>query len=246
VAHANTDAKSIDVSLLVERSPALDAYRADAEQAIGDLYGLVTTAGRIKAVSAAASPAREADFGETRLRFLRQALQAPPSARWRFDVAARMAGDELITAVSGAKRSVVFLCSGSLGSGAFRTYSLTEIAAFLKNNGIAFYPVIVGPQPADDDLGFLAAETGGLVSRVSSVGGMQAVVKDIASRVGPLYTLRYRSRSLPEFGEKYIPLEIEVTSQKSSGRDESGYYAPPSSGSGLPPSPSRPSVNAGE
>ena len=61
---------------------------------------------------------------------------------------------------------------------------------------------------------------------------MQEVVKDITSRVGPLYTLRYRSPTLPEFGEKYIPLEIEVTAQKVSGRDESGYYAPPSAGQG--------------
>jgi sugar lactone lactonase YvrE len=230
VALANTNVKSVDVSLLVERSPAFEKYRADAEQAIGDLYGLVTQTGRIKSVSAADSPAREADFGETRLRFLRQSLQARPSARWRFDVAARMAGDELITAVPGAKRAVVFLCSGSLGSTAFGTYSLTEMAAFLKNNSIAFYPVLVGTQSADEDLAFLASETGGRVSSVSSVGGMQAVVKDITSRVGPLYTLRYHSPSLPEFGEKYISLEIEVTAQKVSGRDESGYYAPPSSG----------------
>ena len=197
---------------------------------IGDLFGLVTRSGRIKAVSAGESPTREADFGETRLRFTRQALQAPASARWRFDVGARMAGSELITAVSGAKRAIVFLCSGNLGSGAFRAYSLTETAAFLRNNSVAFYPVLFGTQAPDEDLAFLATETGGEVTRVSSPGGMQAIVRDIVSRVSPLYTLRFRSPTPPEFGEKYIPLEIEVTAQKVSGRDESGYYAPPSSG----------------
>jgi DNA-binding beta-propeller fold protein YncE len=230
IALANTDVKTIDVSLLVERSPALEKYRAEAEQAVGDLYGLVTRSGRIKAISAAEAPAREADFGETRLRFVRQAFQARASARWRFDLGARMAGDELITAVSGARRAVIFLSSGSLDSSAFRTYSLTETAAFLKNNAIAFYPVLVGTRTADEELAFLAAETGGQVFTVSSVGGMQEVVREVASRVGPLYTLRYLAPSPPEFGEKYIPLEIEVTAQKISGRDESGYYAPPSSG----------------
>ena len=230
VALANTDVKSIDVSLLVERSPALEKYRPDAEQAIGDLYGLITQSGRVKAVSAAESPTREADFGETRLRFIRQSLQARPTSRWRFDLGARMAGSELITAVSGAKRAIVFLSSGSLGSNAFRTYSLTETAAFLRNNAVAFYPVLFGTQTPDEDLAFLASETGGKVFSVTSAGGMQEVVNDIASRVGPLYTLRYRSPTPPEFGEKYIFLEIEVTAQKVSGRDESGYYAPPSAG----------------
>jgi hypothetical protein len=59
---------------------------------------------------------------------------------------------------------------------------------------------------------------------------MQDVVRDIRSRLGPIYTLRFRSASLPEFGEKYIPLEIEATVQRVSGREETGYYAPPSSG----------------
>jgi hypothetical protein len=56
---------------------------------------------------------------------------------------------------------------------------------------------------------------------------MQQVVHAIGARVGPLYTLRFNSNTPPEFGEKYIPLEVEVTAQKVSGRDESGYYAPP-------------------
>ncbi len=227
LALANTSVKTSDVSLLVERSPALEKYRSEAEQTIGDLYGLVTREGRIKALSAAEKPLREADFGETRLRFIRQSLQTPPSAKWRFDIAAKAAGDELITSVSGARRAVVFMTSGVLGPGAFATYSLTEIAAYMRNNGIAFYPVLFGNQPPDEELSFLASETGGSLFSASSPGGMQQVARTISARVGSLYTLRYTSRTPPEFGEKYIPLEIEVTAQKVSGRDESGYYAPP-------------------
>jgi sugar lactone lactonase YvrE len=227
LALANTGVRTSDVSLLIERSPALEKYRSEAEQAIGDLYGLVTQEGRIKALSAAEKPLREANFGETRLRFVRQSLQTPPSARWRFDIAAKAAGDELITAVSGARRAIVFMTSGLLGPGAFATYSLTEIAAYMRNNGIAFYPVLFGIQSPAEDLLFLASETGGSLYSASSPGGMQQVVRAIGARVGPLYTLRYTSNTLPQFGEKYIPLEIEVTVQKVSGRDESGYYAPP-------------------
>jgi hypothetical protein len=229
----NSSALGVDVSLLVERSPALDALKAEAATAAADLYGLVTRDGRIKAISAADRPVREADFGETRLRFLREAFQAAASPRWRFDLGARLAGDELITAVSGAKRAIVFLTTGALGPGAFQTYSLLEIAAYMRNNGIAFSPVILGTAAVDEDLAWLASDTGGKVYRSSSPGGMPEVVRDIKARVISTYTLHYLSPSPPEFGEEYIPEEIEVTIQQVSGREESGYYAPPSAGSGV-------------
>jgi hypothetical protein len=40
------------------------------------------------------------------------------------------------------------------------------------------------------------------------------------------YTIRYASSSDAEFGQRYLPVEVEVTLQKTSGRDECGYYAP--------------------
>jgi DNA-binding beta-propeller fold protein YncE len=229
---ANTRVKTADISLLLERSPALESNltRPNVEQAVADLYGLATQTGRIKSISAAEKPAREADFGETRLRFVRESLQASPSPRWRFDLGVRLAGDELITAVSAARRAVVFFTSGSLGERPFTTYSVLELADYLRNNAIGFYPVIFGSQPPDDDLSYLSSATGGEIYNVSAPGGMQEVVRDINARVGPVYTLRFTSVTPPDFGDRYIPLEIEVTVQKASGRDESGYYAPATTG----------------
>ena len=178
--------------------------------------------GRIKAISAAEKPVREADFGETRLRFSRQTLQEPPSARWRFDLGARLAGDELITTVTGAHRAMVFFTSGSLGQRPFTTYSLLEIADYLKNNAISFSPVLFGGGAPDDDLSFLAAATGGKVYSVSAPGGMPQVVRDLKTRVSSIYTLRFTAVTPADFGDRYIPLEVQVTVQKASGRDESG------------------------
>jgi DNA-binding beta-propeller fold protein YncE len=230
IALRNTDVRSIDVSLLVERSPGIQPFDAALSNAVEDLYRLVTATGRIKSISAAERPTREADFGETRLRFVTQTLRGAPTPRWRFDVAARMAGDELVTTVSGAKRSIVFMTTGDLGTTAFTTYSLTEIAAFLRNNAIAFSVVVVGRGAADENCQFLAAETGGAVYRLSDPGGMPQVVKDMVARLTPVYTLRFTSRSPAGFGDAYIPLEVEVSAQKITGRDESGYYAPPDTG----------------
>lgn len=230
---ANTQASSVDVSLLVERSPSIEEFRPDVEQAVADLYAYVVKTGRIKAVSAAEKPVREADFGETRLRFARQSLKAPPSAQWRFDLGARLAGDELITTLSGARRAIVFLTSGTLGQRPFTTYSLLEIADYMRNNSIAFYPVLFGSHAPDEDLSYIAAATGGKIYGASAPGGMQQIVRDLKARVDSLYTVRFTSATPPDFGDRYIPLEVQVTVQKASGRDESGYYAPATTG--VPP-----------
>ena len=225
---SNTTATALDAAIVVERSPAFERYRESASTLIGDLRDLVTADGRALAVSAGEKPVREADFGEARLRMAAQVLEAAPSGAWRFDLAARLAGDALVQTTSMARRAVVFLTAGALGGTAFRTYSLGEIAAFFRNNAIAFYPVSVGPGPVDEDLAFLAAETGGRVFHSSLPGGMAEVVRVMRSRISPTYTIRYISRSDSAFGQTYIPLEVETTLQKVSGRDEAGYYAPPS------------------
>jgi hypothetical protein len=235
LALANTDVHTADVALLVESSPAMSAFRPEVQRAAADMFALVTQAGRIKAVSAGERPVREADFGETRLRFISAALHGDSSARWKLDAAVRLAGEELLTDSRGAKRAVVFLTSGGTGQKPFSTYSLTELAAFLRNNSIAFYPVFFGAKGLDEELSFLASETGGKGYPVLTPGGMADVVSDIRARVTPLYTLRYVSPSEPEFGTRYIRLEVEAAMQMVSGRDESGYYSPPSAAGTIEP-----------
>jgi hypothetical protein len=222
----NTGAKATDVALLVERSPAMETLRAEVQGAVADLYAQVAAPDRLAAVSAGERAVREAAFGETRLRFQQLALQAPVSSRWRFDLGARLAGDELVSSASGARRAIVFYTTGTLGGGAFGTYSALEIAAYLRNNDISLSAVLFGGAPVDEDLAWIAAATGGKVYRASSPEGIPAVAKDLRARTTSTYTLRYTSQSPAEFGERYIPVEVEVTSQKVSGRDESGYYAP--------------------
>jgi len=225
---SNTATTAVEAVIVVERSPGFEAFRAEAGGLIGELRDLIARNGRAMAVSAGERATREADFGETRLRMAAQALQAAPSARWRFDIAARMAVDALVQATSGAKRAVVFLTTGSLGANAFRAYSVGEIAAFLRNNAVAFYPVSLGSQGIDEDLAFLARETGGKAFSATLPGGVAEVVRELGARITPSYTIRYISQSPANFGQDYIPVEIEATLQKVSGRDEAGYYAPPS------------------
>jgi len=225
---SNTASTALDAAIVVERSPSFEQYRAEAAGLIGELRDLVAVNGRAMAVSAGEKPVKEADFGEARLRIAQQALQGAPSAAWRFDAAARMAGDALVQGASMARRSMFFLTSGTLGPAGFRTYAVGEIAAYMRNNAIAFYPVFFGSKGVDEELAFLASETGGRVFSASLAGGMTEAVGIVRTHIGSSYTVRYLSPSDGAFGQKYIPLEVEAILQKVSGRDEAGYYALPS------------------
>ncbi len=217
----SADSGAADVMMVVETSPALFAQRKTAEQAAGDLYAAVGS-GRIKAISAGETAQKKTDYGEARLRFLSSAFSGTPSDRWRLDLALRLAGDELVSTSSRARRAVVFLTSGGVGQRPYLTYSLMNLVAYMRNNSIAFYPVSLGSM-VDDDLAFLASETGGKSYGVFTPGGMADVMREIRSRVSPIYTLTYRSPSDSDFGNAYIPIEVEATVQKMSGRDECGY-----------------------
>ena len=105
----------------------------------------------------------------------------------------------------------------------------------MRNNAIAFYPVYFASKGLGEELSFLAAETGGRAFPVLTPGGMADVVSEIRGRIAPLYTLRYYSPSEPEFGTRYIPLEVQALMQQASGRDESGYYSPPSAAGTIEP-----------
>jgi DNA-binding beta-propeller fold protein YncE len=228
MALANKDVKTSDVSLVIERSPDFDSSLPDARQAAADLYDLATKRGRIEAISAGETPEKESDFGETRLRFITSSLQGKSSPQWKLGAAVRMAGDDLLTSVTGARRAVVFFTTGAPNGAVYTPYSLSELAAYLRNNSIAFYPVVFGAKGPGDELGYLASESGGKVFRAFAPGGMRDVIMEVSTRVVPTYTISYSSPTPPQFGDAYIPFEVEVTVQKTSGRDESGYYAPPS------------------
>jgi hypothetical protein len=227
MALANKDVNTTDVSFVIERSPDFEAFLSDARQQVADLYDLATRRGRIEAISAGEIPEKEADFGETRLRFITQSLRGGPSPQWKLGAAVRMAGDDLLTAVTGARRAIIFFTRGAPNGAVYAPYSLTELAAYLRNNSIALYPVVFGPKGAGDELSYLASESGGTVFDGFAPGGMRDVLASVSTRLVPTYTVRYTSPTPAQFGDVYIPFEVEVTVQKTSGRDESGYYAPP-------------------
>jgi hypothetical protein len=219
-----------DISILVERSADTRGLRDELAAAARDISA---TAGRIVSlVSAGEQPFRESltppDAGITPARQLQNAAQGTLftyTPRWRFDLGLRLAATDLLAGEK--KRAVVFVGQGGgFGELAFEQYGLSELAAYLANNNVVFYAVIVGGNAAGGDIRYLCRETGGMVLPLYRNEGIGPVITELARRPSGCYTLSYRSMLPTDFGRAYLPLEAEVYLMDRSGRDGIGYFPP--------------------
>jgi hypothetical protein len=145
------------------------------------------------------------------------------SPNWRFDSGLRLAGTELI-GLDG-KNAVLFVGNGGVSSDQLKDYDLTELSAFMRNNGIRFYSIILGNSETPG-LEYLAAETGGLVINDDNPNGTALIIDHLLRRQSGTYQLTYVSGSPSDFGRSYIPLEVQTIYLRRSGRGRSGYFAP--------------------
>jgi DNA-binding beta-propeller fold protein YncE len=225
LARANTDPAPLDVVLVVQKSPDMKEFREELGRAVQDTYARLpgAKAGDLAVVSAGEKPAVEAAFGSTRLAAMRSATRDPWSSRWNFERAVRLGVSQL--APRYGRKAVIFLGSGELGPEAFGEFSLVQVARYLANNDVAFYAVSFSPALADE-LAYLCAETGGRDYHYFAPRGIDDLVPTAAARSGSTYTLKYKSRSNPDFGRAYLDVQVEATLARRSGRTESGYFAP--------------------
>jgi DNA-binding beta-propeller fold protein YncE len=221
-----------ELSVLIERSPATLPFMNDFITAIRD----INEAGKIVSIiSAGEQPMREnpefaaGSTSTARLQSIARGSASSYSGRWRFDLGLRLAATDLLPGEK--KRAVVFVGAGAApgetGSlGAFEQYSHSELAAYLSNNNVVFYAVIIGGGVPGGDIRFLCEETGG---RYLSLYRNESIIPEIAGlkeKSSGLYTLSYRSQMPTDFGRNYLPLEAEVYLIERSGRDSTGYFAP--------------------
>ncbi|MDR0312548.1 MAG: 6-bladed beta-propeller, partial [Treponema sp.] len=115
---------------------------------------------------------------------------------------------------------------GSFGELAYEQYSLSELAAYMVNNNIVFYAVMVGNGLAGGDLLYLCEQTGGQVLPLYRNEGIGPAIRDLVNKPNGNYSLRYRSTLPTEFGTAYLPLDVEVYLMERSGRDSTGYFPP--------------------
>jgi hypothetical protein len=123
--------------------------------------------------------------------------------------------------------SVVFITNGNLGGDAFDDYSLEVIAAYLRNNGVAFYCIYLSPDPEhSDELEYLCEITNGSSSYLYRREALGPLFENMNNRQTGRYFFSYESVQDPDFGDKFLTVEVEVFHFQRSGRAEFGYYAP--------------------
>ncbi|MDR2965491.1 MAG: 6-bladed beta-propeller [Treponema sp.] len=218
-----------DISLLVERSPATAALRddltaaaRDINRAINEMNNSNKTARVISVTGAGTQPRRERH--DLSLENAVRGTADNYSAAWRFDTALRVAATDLLPV--SPKRSVVYIGSGDLGELAFEQYSLSEMAAYLANNGIVFNAIIVGGFPVSAGIEYLCFETGGKAQHLYRPRGIGELIKSVADTPVGFYSFTYTSRLRTDFGRAWLPLEAEVYLMERSGRDSTGYFPP--------------------
>ncbi|MDR0669872.1 MAG: NHL repeat-containing protein [Treponema sp.] len=212
----------IDLSILVERSPRALSLRDDLEAAVRDIGQVIAgDRGRLRSiVSAGAQPQRENLDAASAARG--NASDYDPN--WRFDMGLRLAATDLLPGEK--RRAVVFVSSGELSQTAFERYGLSELAAYLANNGIVFHVVLVGGGAASEELRYLCRETGGEVLPLYRPRGIRGTLENLAQVPTGSYSVSYRSQLPTNFGTAYLPVEMEVYLMERSGRDATGYFPP--------------------
>jgi len=219
------------VSVLFERSALTTGLRDDFAAALRDINSALGAQGQIvSVVSAGEQPQRERH--ENALEAAARGNSIRYSNRWRFDLGLRLAATDLLPGEK--KRSVVYVGSGNPGALAFEQYSLSEMAAYLANNGIVFNAVLVGgglagglgeAQPSEE-IRYLCRETGGVALPLYRPEGIKEMIESIAFVPNGLYSLSYQSELPTDFGRAWLPVETEVYLMERSGRDTSGYFPP--------------------
>jgi len=212
-----------DVALVIDRDPSMARFEAEVREAVGFFTTAWGDRGGVGLYSASANPVpqnrRLTGVGEN------QRLATDPTnltSQGRFDLAVRQAAGSLIPGTT--RRTVVYVTSGAVPTRSFGRNTLTETAAYLRNNGIVFSVVSVNGAPLVPELEFLMKETGGQAWSVKN--DLRPFLDEVSQRVTGVYALTWTTLTPAEAGAREVPVSIEVQKFKQSARTTSSFFAP--------------------
>ncbi|MBQ7157927.1 MAG: hypothetical protein IJS09_00675 [Treponema sp.] len=221
-AHANDIA---DVTMIIDRSVSA-AQRSEAlERAVREIASSMNGEGSVRIISAGAMPVLEYTGSPSGVeKFSASALKNPVSSQVQLDNALRLAVNGLIPAEK--KRAIIFLTDGDVSQGAFASYSLSDLSAYMNNNSVSMTVVMLSQGTPAREIAYLTEHTNGSEYYVYRNQGLSDVMKDILAIPNGMYRLSYTSQLKKEYGQAYLPVEIEAYLMNRSGRAETGYFAP--------------------
>ncbi|MBN2874318.1 MAG: hypothetical protein JXM71_04425, partial [Spirochaetales bacterium] len=214
--------EEIDMTFMLEASPATASVLVDARDAIGSIYATLGESSSASLVIAGktAQPAAAGSLAAISA----AVLSAVGSDAWRFDSGVRLAAGSLFG--SSARRVLVHIGTGSTNDNYLDGPSIAELAALLANNNISLYSVIIGKGRPSDALTYLVDRSGGAVYHADRPEGLSIIAKSVRSGRTGSYRLSFVSSADDVFGTAYLPFSVEVYLRDRSGKDETGYFAP--------------------
>ena len=216
--------EACDIAVLIDRSAGADRYLPAIRDALAEISSSMGGRGELAVLSAGEVPVLEGSGNPASAWWNEFVPSAAASASWRFDLGLRLAANGLINA--GPRRAVIYLSASPLSKESFSRYGLDSLVAYLKNNGISFYVAALRQGEVPEELTYIAEATGGRTVYVYRPEGLTPLVRSLSRAPNGLYTLSFESLLPPNFGEAYLPVEVEAYLMNRSGRDETGYFSP--------------------
>lgn len=222
VAYNNT---FTDITFVIDRSLQTARYAEQIDVAVKEISGAMNNRGTVRIVTAGRIPVTEyAGNAENCRNFSSTGLKNAVSSEVAMDLALRLAANDLVNGEK--KRAIILLTAGNVTNNAFSNYNLAELAAFMNNNSINFSVVQMSQGALCQELAYICDNTRGEQYFVFRPEGLKPVVQDLIDLPEGVYQLTFNSALPTNYGESYLPLEVEVYMLNRSGRDESGYFAP--------------------
>lgn len=214
-----------DITLVLDRSVASRAYHAEMETAVREIAAAMNGRGTLRIVAAGRNPTIEFSGNpRSASEFRMSSITTATSDVVAIDAALRLAANDLINGEP--RRAIVYITSGSVTPGAFSQYGLSDIAAYLNNNSISMSVVQLAPGSPAEAIAYFNDAVRGDIYYVYRAEGLSSVVRDVLKIPVGIYQFSYTSSLTTNFGEAYLPVEIETYLMNRSGRDETGYFAP--------------------
>ena len=224
---AASENETCDITLIIDRKKTTYGQKSDSliETAVKAVAKDMNGKGVLRILTAGKNPVVEFTGNPDDARnFSASALKNPESDVVPLDLAFRLAVNDLIN--SGKKSSIVFITDGKVTLKSFEKYSLSETLAYINNNAISCAAVYLNQRAVCDEIDYIISNTKGSSYYVFREEGLDSIVEDLLDVPQGNYSFSYVSTLSTNFGEKFLPVEIEAYLMNRSGRDETGYFSP--------------------
>ncbi|MBR3812553.1 MAG: tetratricopeptide repeat protein [Spirochaetaceae bacterium] len=214
-----------DVAVLVDRSMETAEYKEALQSAVRDIAKAMNGKGTMHLISVSNMPVLEqSDAPQKFLNFVPSQLKAPNVEQPAVDLGVRLAVNKLVTGEK--KRGIIYISAGTIAPNAFNSYGLTDLSAYLNNNGVSFFSINLSRNQLAPELTFLANQTSGKDYYIFRPDGISMIIEDMLDVPVGYYQIQYQSSMPTNFGRDFIPVEVEAYLLNRSGRTETGYFAP--------------------